>query len=187
MMIFDGRMALAAALAIAVPMTACRDRIPGLDPVRHQHAGACTSPRPRAARPAAPADGTARRAARAAPRAAPPQVARPQRAARPQMSAPHVARPSAPQRAAGQILLPRSAIRRLRWSIATFSNSSGTFSKSGTFSDSSCVQNASVNSRRQQASKRPNAQAKTRAERTEPSQSADAAAATTQYASTVAG
>jgi len=48
----------------------------------------------------------------------------------------------------GQILRPRNATRRLRWSTATFNNSSGMFSKSATSSDNSCVQNASVSSRR---------------------------------------
>ena len=43
-----------------------------------------------------------------------------------------------------QILRRPSAIRCLRWSIATFNNGSGTFNKSGTFSDSSFVRNANV-------------------------------------------
>ena len=87
MMILSGRMALAAALAIAIPMTAAAQ-----DPRTKPGAARPAAP---AARPAAPQ--VAPRAAPhiAAPRAAAPQVARPQ-APRPQMSAPHVARPSAP-------------------------------------------------------------------------------------------
>src|SRR5262245_23671769 len=93
-----GGMALAAALAVAIPMTAAAQ-----DP-KAKHGGA---PHAAPARPAAPAARPAapQMAPRAAPHvaappAAPPQVARPQvarpQAPRPQMSAPHVARPSAP-------------------------------------------------------------------------------------------
>src|SRR6188508_481755 len=95
MMILGGRMALAAALAIAVPMTAAAQDTrakPGAAP----HAAPARPAAP-AARPAAP-QMAPRAAPQMAPRAAPPQVARPQvaRPQAPQMSAPHVARPSAP-------------------------------------------------------------------------------------------
>ncbi len=94
-----GRVALAAALAIAIPMTAAAQD-PRAKPGAAPHAAPARPAAP-AARPAAPqmapraAPQMAPRAAPhvAAPRVAPPQVARPQA---PQMSAPHVARPTAP-------------------------------------------------------------------------------------------
>src|SRR5262245_733648 len=99
MMNLTGRMALAAALAVAIPMTAAAQQDPRAKHGAAPHAAPARPAAP-AARPAAPQ--MAPRAAPhvAAPRAAPPQVARPQvarpQAPRPQMSAPHVARPSAP-------------------------------------------------------------------------------------------
>jgi LTXXQ motif family protein len=106
MLNLTGRMALAAALAVAIPMTAAAQQDP-----RAKHGAA---PRAAPARPAAPAARPAAPQPRAAPqvaapRAAAPQVARPQvapqvarpqvarpQAPRPHMSTPHVARPSAP-------------------------------------------------------------------------------------------
>jgi len=104
MMILSGRIALAAALAIAVPMTAAAQD-PRTKPGAAPHAAPARPAAP-AARPAAPqmapraAPQMAPRATPhvAAPRIAPPQVARPQvaRPQAPQMSAPHIAGPSAP-------------------------------------------------------------------------------------------
>lgn len=108
MMNLTGRMALAVALAVAIPMTAAAQQDPRAKHGAAPHAAPARPAAP-AARPAAPQ--MAPRAAPhvAAPRAAPPQVARPQaapqvarpqvarpQAPRPQVSAPHVARPSAP-------------------------------------------------------------------------------------------
>lgn len=104
MKILNGRMALAAALAVAVPMTAAAQD-PRAKPGAAPHAAPARPAAP-AARPAAPhmapraAPQMAPRAAPhvAAPRVAPPQVARPQvaRPQAPQVSAPHIARPTAP-------------------------------------------------------------------------------------------
>src|SRR5581483_8312581 len=108
MMSFTGRMALAAALAAAIPIAAAAQV---QDPKAKPGA---------AARPAAPAAHAAPRAAPhvapriSAPRAVPhvaPHVATPH-VARPQVSAPRSARPSAPQRAVTPHLQPPAAVNR---------------------------------------------------------------------------
>ena len=104
MMNLTGRMALAAALAVAVPMTAAAQQDPRAKHGAAPHAAPARPAAP-AARPAAP-----QMAPRAAPHVAAPRPAAPQ-VARPQMSAPHVARPQVarPQAPRPQMSAPHAA------------------------------------------------------------------------------